>query len=701
MTEESPRKRPKLSCEDEVDSLCKPDLLEHIRKQEEYITELQSRLASSFQGTSSDGEDKARHLKAARREQLLVMRLTTKEQELHELANQLADKTQNASTAQLRSALVDPALNLMIQRLKKELEDKTTALQQAHEDMAAWKFTPDSQTGKRLMARCRTLIKENQELGKQVSQGKVAQMEAELALQKAVNDELKTSQDEMYEMVMQLNDEGEGMQSTILALQKELKDKQHEIPRDTGSDPGLGGMDNSTAAPLPPENAEVNHEPQSFGSMQQDKYPEDFPQGMPARVNAESEPGDACQEPMEQEEATGQEKGEKIIPAVRTTECNEAETPVAMEEDTPVDVSTGPTEKDGLSVDPWSNPSHFVESPASPVEEEGERTPQGFRGADRDFRTQAPSEGSTVGEEEEERDIPSFQRGDSPERTTESSGPEQMEADSGQIQPAAMDCRQNAEQREDDEHLESEAGEEQHQFRTPMEESSQDSTLGGDVREDETEDGSRTGEKSGSPTQEFSTNGESHPEAIVNMAQNNGEAEQLFVNKEYGRVGEEDVERSYEIQSNTLVRDTSTYEPVVEGETNSLDNRSDITDKQSDTTEKQSDISDKQSDISDKQSDTSDRQSQAATTDNNNGLSNAGECVNSGRSSPIDDELSPLGDGEYARTENVIKSLNSNAHGESPVGEEGLESEQCDGEDTVIPNSVPPTTNSAQEEISV
>jgi len=43
------------------------------------------------------------------------------------------------------------------------------------------------------MSRCRTLIAENQELGKQLSQGKSAQLEAELALQKKYSEELKAS----------------------------------------------------------------------------------------------------------------------------------------------------------------------------------------------------------------------------------------------------------------------------------------------------------------------------------------------------------------------------------------------------------------------------------------------------------------------------------------------------------------------------
>ena len=39
------------------------------------------------------------------------------------------------------------------------------------------------------------LIAENQDLGKQLSQGRIAQLEAELALQKKYNEELKCSQD--------------------------------------------------------------------------------------------------------------------------------------------------------------------------------------------------------------------------------------------------------------------------------------------------------------------------------------------------------------------------------------------------------------------------------------------------------------------------------------------------------------------------
>ena len=45
------------------------------------------------------------------------------------------------------------------------------------------------------MAKCRSLLQENQELGRQISQGRVAQLEAEVALHKKCNLEIKAAQD--------------------------------------------------------------------------------------------------------------------------------------------------------------------------------------------------------------------------------------------------------------------------------------------------------------------------------------------------------------------------------------------------------------------------------------------------------------------------------------------------------------------------
>ena len=57
------------------------------------------------------------------------------------------------------------------------------------------------------MGKCRMLIDENEELGRQLSQGRVAQLQAELALQKSANEEMQKSMDELAGFVVMLDEE--------------------------------------------------------------------------------------------------------------------------------------------------------------------------------------------------------------------------------------------------------------------------------------------------------------------------------------------------------------------------------------------------------------------------------------------------------------------------------------------------------------
>ncbi len=85
-------------------------------EQDRYLDQLEMRL---HEATAAAESNKAR-ADAGKREQLLVMRLSTKEQELQELAAQIAElkSAQAPSTGQLKATLVDPGVNLIIQKLK-------------------------------------------------------------------------------------------------------------------------------------------------------------------------------------------------------------------------------------------------------------------------------------------------------------------------------------------------------------------------------------------------------------------------------------------------------------------------------------------------------------------------------------------------------------------------------------------------------
>lgn len=130
--------------------------------------------------------------------------------------------TQAPSAAALKSVLLDPAVNILIQKLRQELKTTKGKLEDTQNELSAWKFTPDrfekricmykrryaqfsllivyfaySNTGKRLMAKCRLLYQENEELGRMIASGRIAKLEGELALQKKFSEEVKKSQSGM------------------------------------------------------------------------------------------------------------------------------------------------------------------------------------------------------------------------------------------------------------------------------------------------------------------------------------------------------------------------------------------------------------------------------------------------------------------------------------------------------------------------
>ncbi|XP_013416555.1 pre-mRNA-splicing regulator WTAP [Lingula anatina] len=237
MGDDPPAKRIHLS-ETEVNNLSREEFAAIWKDQERYIDQLEALNCGSKDTNEeitglreSEEKLKQQQLEATRRENVLVMRLTTKEQELQDYITQIQEikQAQVPSSAQLRNMLLDPAVNLMFQRMKKEMDSSKEKLEQTQNELSAWKFTPDSQTGKRLMAKCRMLLQENEELGKVISSGRTAKLEGEIALEKKLVEELKNSQAETEEFLVEIDEDVEAMQSTIYLYQQQLKEAQEQI----------------------------------------------------------------------------------------------------------------------------------------------------------------------------------------------------------------------------------------------------------------------------------------------------------------------------------------------------------------------------------------------------------------------------------------------------------------------------------------
>jgi len=258
----------------DIRELNREKLVAKWKEQDAYIDHLLSKLEASGANEvaklkESEAKLQLQIQESTRRENVLNMRLATKQQEMQELVSQVHDLKQGQSSegSQLHSMAVDPAVNLVFQRMKSQLADYKEKLEQAQNDLSAWKFSPDSVTGKKLLAKCRSLIQENQELGKQISQGRVAQLEAEIALQKKLNQEVKEAQDELNEFVIQMDEEAEAMQSTIMHLQQQLKETKDVLVK---TNPPLKDRTSKPNGPVDGHSSSSTSSSSKTGSRSQD-----------------------------------------------------------------------------------------------------------------------------------------------------------------------------------------------------------------------------------------------------------------------------------------------------------------------------------------------------------------------------------------------------------------------------------------------
>lgn len=212
--------------------LDKDQLISKWYQQEVYINHLEETFEDLNKQTDIlQHEFEQNEFKYKKRLNNLRMKLSLRDRKSAQLQEKLSltnqPSTQNSQNlSQLEATLMDPALNLMYEKLKSEVDAARAKVEEMQNELSAWKFTPDSASGKRLMAKCRLLHNENEELGKEMSTGWIAQLSGNLALQKKFSEEMKKSQTELDEFLLELEEEVEGMQGTIYYLQQQCEDSE-------------------------------------------------------------------------------------------------------------------------------------------------------------------------------------------------------------------------------------------------------------------------------------------------------------------------------------------------------------------------------------------------------------------------------------------------------------------------------------------
>ncbi|XP_011622076.1 FKBP12-interacting protein of 37 kDa isoform X2 [Amborella trichopoda] len=155
--------------------------------------------------------------KARKKEAAFIVTFAKREQEIAEL------KT--------RRLLLDPAIHEEFTRLKNLVEEKEKKVKELQDNVAAVNFTPLSKMGKMLMAKCRTLQDENEDIGKMASEGKIHDLSMKLSLQKSQNTDLRHQLQGVCEYMEELSESVEKSNELVSVLQQTLEEKDSELRR--------------------------------------------------------------------------------------------------------------------------------------------------------------------------------------------------------------------------------------------------------------------------------------------------------------------------------------------------------------------------------------------------------------------------------------------------------------------------------------
>ncbi|KAJ4961071.1 hypothetical protein NE237_020981 [Protea cynaroides] len=169
--------------------------------------------------------------KTKKKEAALIVTFAKREQEISELKSAVRDLRAQLKppSIQARRLLLDPAIHEEFTRLKNLVEEKEKKVKELQDNVAAVNFTSQSKMGKMLMAKCRTLQEENEEIGMMASEGKIHELAMKLALQKSQNAELRSQFEGLYKLMEVLTNDMEKSNEMVLILQQKLEEKDADL----------------------------------------------------------------------------------------------------------------------------------------------------------------------------------------------------------------------------------------------------------------------------------------------------------------------------------------------------------------------------------------------------------------------------------------------------------------------------------------
>ncbi|KAJ3185424.1 hypothetical protein HDU87_000043 [Geranomyces variabilis] len=144
-----------------------------------------------------------------------VLALTAELQELGKLAHPDVEDT--------KRKLLDPTWMLLYKAMRREVDDKNKKIENLQREILGVGFNPNSITGKKIVSKLRALQTENEELGRQLCQGRVQQLQTALALELARREDLESQLRDAAATELELENENQELHAVAISLQSKLQ----------------------------------------------------------------------------------------------------------------------------------------------------------------------------------------------------------------------------------------------------------------------------------------------------------------------------------------------------------------------------------------------------------------------------------------------------------------------------------------------
>ncbi|CAH8596220.1 unnamed protein product [Dicrocoelium dendriticum] len=124
---------------------------------------------------------------------------------------------------------LEPVSNLVYEKLNASVKEAQSRVRQSNDDLFAWKFDPESASGKRLMSRVRQLLNENERLGRATHAERIAVLEADAESQKTCIKEFKKTHEGIEGVLEEVYTDLEGLQNNLLTVHQQVNEIETAI----------------------------------------------------------------------------------------------------------------------------------------------------------------------------------------------------------------------------------------------------------------------------------------------------------------------------------------------------------------------------------------------------------------------------------------------------------------------------------------